>query len=1466
MEKQTVMTKQKKGLKIPRYYTKDEISPFEMFTYEKRTSEIKNPDGSLVFQMHNVEVPNFWSQVATDILAQKYLRKAGVPLKNEQGDLILDNNGKIITGSETSIKQVAHRIAGCWRFWGENNGYFASTEDAETFYDEMVYMVISQTAAPNSPQWFTTGLNFAYGLTGPPQGHSYVDPSTEKLEISKDAYTRSQPHACFIQSVNDDLVTEGGILSLLVREARIFKYGSGTGSNFSKLRGKGEPLSGGGTSSGLMSFLKIFDTAAGSIKSGGTTRRAAKMCSLDLDHPEIEDFIWWKTREEEKVAGLVAGSKTLRQRLSRLIELSKNKENPLEDNEIKKLIQIAVKENIPINYILRAIDLAKQGYDLPLREFDTHYESEAYVTVSGQNSNNSIRVPNEFFEALDNGREWNLKARTNGETWKTLSAEKLWDDIGYCAWASADPGLQYNTTINEWHTCPEDGPINGSNPCVTGDTLVLTDGGKWQRIDSFIGKETTILTNKGVILPSLIKGSFKTGIKPVYLLTTKCGYELKLTGDHKVFTINKGYIEACKLTKDDNVLLPSTQVNNIIEPEDSTFYQMVGVYIGDGCGTSDHGIQITMNAEEELPILDKFCSYVEENYDRKTHQNSAATVCLRQSSAAYVITNRTLMSKMASILDLSLLGHQKCIPQSIFGAGLGVQKYVLQGLFTADGTVANYGNKSQYVALDSTSLQLLKDTQILLLGFGIKSKLYKNRRAGKEKALLPDGQGGLKEYSVREMHSLRISKSSRIVFEELIGFMEESQKQKKLRDLNTDIATYQDYPIDSVETLELLGEEEVYDLTEPLTNSFVANGITIHNCSEYMFLDDTACNLASMNLVKFYHPEKGFDIEGYRHAIRLWTIALEISVLMAQFPSEPIAIKSFQFRTLGLGFANLGSLLMLQGIPYDSDEGRNYAGAMASIMTGDSYATSAEMSSVLGSFQMYEKNQDHMLRVIKNHRRAAYDDDSYDSLSVKPRAINQSLCPEKLLQAAHDSWDKALDLGEKYGYRNAQTTVLAPTGTIGLVMDCDTTGVEPDYALVKFKKLAGGGFFKIVNQSVPRSLEKLGYNEEQINDIVKYCLGRATLNGAPHVNFDSLREKGFTEEVLNKIEKGLGNSMDIRHVFNQWTIGEELFNELTLGQSGELLTILGFSDEQISEANEYICGTMTIEGAPHLKDEHLPIFDCANKCGNKGVRYIHPYGHIKMLAAAQAFISGAISKTINMPSDWTVEQIKRAYYDAWAMGTKATALYRDGCKLSQPLNSTLESNTELKEILESPLIETIPSSIISSSSTNSSTVQTIVINNVIKRVKVGPRKLELKGRENDQGNLVEVSFVMGGLTSVQEILLQTIFKGVNFNLKQGLSPHLIAKETLVIDGHPILAELKEFLLEFSETLVTVAVEPVVEFETNSTSSLSLSKQGNGLSFIDATEKEKCTSCGASQLRQNGSCMLCEVCGETTGCS
>ena len=842
-------TTAKKGLEFSRRFTKDNVSPFDLFEYDYRDSVIKNPNGEKVFEMTNVEVPKQWSQIATDILAQKYFRKAGVP----QADGSL--------GRETSVKQVAHRMANCWRVWGERYGYFATTNDAQVFYEELVYSILNQACVPNSPQWFNTGLHESYGITGGAQGHYYVDPTDKQLKRSTSAYERPQPHACFILSVSDDLVNEGGIMDLWTREARIFKYGSGVGTNFSQIRGANEKLSGGGSSSGLMSFLKIGDRAAGAIKSGGTTRRAAKMVCLDLDHPEVLEFINWKVQEEDKVAALVAA-----------------------------------------------------GYD-------NGYEGEAYATVSGQNSNNSVRIPNSFFKALSENGDWELKARTDGRVMKTVPAREVWEQIANAAWRCADPGTQYDTTINEWHTCPKGGRINASNPC-----------------------------------------------------------------------------------------------------------------------------------------------------------------------------------------------------------------------------------------------------------------------------------------------------------------------------------------------------------------------------SEYMFLDNTACNLASINLRQFFNEsDNSFDVEGFEYTTRLWQTVLEVSILMAQFPSREVAQLSYDYRTTGLGFANLGSMLMVSGIPYDSEEARGIAGAITAIMTGIAYKTSAEMASFLGAFDKYEENKQDMLRVMRNHRAAAYDADAYVGIEIKPQGIKAQYTPDYLLKAATKAWDDAVQLGEKYGYRNAQTTVIAPTGTIGLVMDCDTTGVEPDFALVKFKKLSGGGYFKIINQSVPQALKNLGYTQAQNDAIVNFAVGHASFTNAPFVNDAALLAKGFTQEEVTKLNNAAKSAFEIGFIFNRFTLGDACLTRLGFKEevfadwSFNLLEALGFTEDQIDAANDYVCGTMTVEGAPDLDPAHLPVFDCANKNGKKGVRYIHAHGHIRMMAACQPFLSGAISKTINLPNEATVEEIADCYLMSWELGLKANALYRDGSKLSQPLSTKSDKKKKTED-------------------------------------------------------------------------------------------------------------------------------------------------------------------------------------------
>jgi ribonucleoside-diphosphate reductase alpha chain len=937
-------------MKIARRYTTEGQSPYAGIPFRTTKSEIRNPDGSVVFRLDGIEVPEAWSQVAADVLAQKYFRKAGVParLKRvEENDVpsflwrsvadevalsALPENERHV--SEISSTQVFDRLAGCWTYWGWKGGYFTTDGDAQTFFDELRFMLAMQMVAPNSPQWFNTGLHWAYGIDGPSQGHFYVDHKTGKLTRSKSSYEHPQPHACFIQSVADDLVNEGGIMDLWVREARLFKYGSGTGSNFSALRGDGERLAGGGRSSGLMSFLKIGDRAAGAIKSGGTTRRAAKMVVVDADHPDIETYIDWKVKEEQKVAALVAGSKIVQKHMKAVMKACVNCEgdgdacfDPEKNPALKREIKQAKRGMVPENYIKRVIQFARQGYtDISFDTYDTDWDSEAYLTVSGQNSNNSVSLKDDFLNAVVADGDWTLIRRTDGKPHKVLKARDLWEKIGYAAWASADPGLHFNTTMNDWHTCPASGPIRGSNPC-----------------------------------------------------------------------------------------------------------------------------------------------------------------------------------------------------------------------------------------------------------------------------------------------------------------------------------------------------------------------------SEYMFLDDTACNLASANLLQFYDREaRSFDVESYEHLCRLWTMVLEISVMMAQFPSKEIAQLSYEYRTLGLGYANIGGLLMTMGLPYDSAEGRAICGALTAIMTGVAYATSAQMAKELGPFPGYKKNAEHMLRVMRNHSRAAHGAmTGYEKLHVTPVPLDHATLARlgangsAFAARARATWDEALALGEAHGYRNAQSTVVAPTGTIGLVMDCDTTGIEPDFALVKFKKLAGGGYFKIINRAVPDALRALDYRENEIAEIEAYAVGHGTLAQAPGVNHGSLKARGFTDEKIAAIEAGLKSAFDIKFVFNKWTLGEDFLTatlkvpaEKLNDVSFDLLTFLGFPKAEIEAANVHVCGAMTLEGAPHLKLEHYPVFDCANPCGRLGKRYLSVESHIHMMAAAQPFISGAISKTINMANDATVEDCKNAYMLSWKLALKANALYRDGSKLSQPLNASLIADDE----------------------------------------------------------------------------------------------------------------------------------------------------------------------------------------------
>ncbi len=1584
--------------------------PYAGVVFEPRSSKIVNPDGSVIFEANEVFVPTGWSQVAIDVLAQKYCRKAGVPkatvrvaeegvpawLQRSVGDgaalEAMPRDAQF--GAERDARQVFNRMAGCWTYWGWKYGYFDSEDDAQIYHDEMCAMLARQIGAPNSPQWFNTGLHWAYGISGPAQGHWFVDPADGTPAASPDTYSHPQVSACYILGIEDDLVNEGGIFDGVIREARIFKGGSGSGANFSKLRAAGEKLTGGGTSSGLMSFLKVFDRAAGAIKSGGTTRRAAKMVVLNADHPDIEEFVNWKVREERKVADLVIGARIFERHLNAVIAAAHDTRvpeharlDPVLNTSLRHAIRDAIAAGVPSGATQNALDYARQGYTrLEIEQYNTSWDSEAYLTVSGQNSNNSVRLDSAFFQALDRDDDWLLTARTTGDVVKRIKARDLWEQIALAAWQCADPGLQFDDTIQEWHTCANDDRINATNPCVAGDTLIATADGP-ARIADLVGKAAFVIGGDGK--PHFVNNIFPTGTKPVLRLRSAAGYELRLTADHKVWTENRGDVPATELAAGDRIALGGSGFGRVAIDEE------LAKSIGHAVSNSSFG----------TPLVARSAGAA---LGGSTAAGSASQYAITETSAGKRFSDAIYHLDRDSIAS------------------------VLRALFTADGTVTQHGDDSPYVSLESRSITLLNQVAHLLLSFDVKCSVYQNP---------------LKTYS------LKVLRAWAAAFRAAIGFDSSSHKARALVAIGDATHGNAETLSDGFASFELIGDAPVFDLTEPDTQHFIANGLRVHNCSEYVFIDDTACfapetristpyglrtveqlheqqrqgrsvlvttdlhsesddrrlcahrpavvtkvgekpifrmtlkdgreiratadhkfltadggwkrldalvpaqdrvairesgnavafdsdpvdvkrwqmlgwltgdgvfnkdvaalvfgprerqtaelmaaefndldaeavnltqsrfearassiytqrsgvmqtwtkqaslieylehsygfkqstatrkdvpdaihmvpndlkvaylqglfsadgcirsdqratekevmlassapkllrsvqlvlsdlgitsriawcrpkgrenpqgqlhiygqqarkftsivgfacspekgakarellnspfnghrknprspkvvsvvpdgvttvyditepvthsviaegmiahncNLASVNLVKFLNDDGNFDAARFAEAARVWTTTLEISVTLGQMPSRRIAEKNHGYRTLGLGYANLGTLLMRMGLPYDSEESFGWCGAINALITGMSYRTSAEMARQLGPFARFGTNREPMLRVIRNHRRAAYavDPSEYEGLTVKPVTHTPTLFTQETWALARKMWDEALSIGEVTGYRNAQVTVTAPTGTIALVMDCDTTGIEPDFALVKFKKLAGGGYFKIVNQSVDAALHKLGYSQEQIDAIETYAKGTGTLEEAPHINRATLKARGFDDEAVARVETALPTAFELPFVFNKFVLGDDFCKE-KLGLDDEQLNDwnfsilrdgLGFSLRQIEEASAHICGRMTVEGAPDLKDEHLAVFDCATPCGKYGMRYIRPLAHVDMMAAAQPWVSGAISKTINLPQTATVDDVKEAYRYSWERMIKAVALYRDGSKLSQPLAASYD--------------------------------------------------------------------------------------------------------------------------------------------------------------------------------------------------
>jgi len=1091
----------KKGLSITRVFSEEGQDPFESVEWEQRDAAIRNHTGEAIFEQKNVSFPKSWSQLATNVVASKYF----------YGDL--SNNGKDPRkgGREHSLKQLIHRVTRTIADWGTEQGYFAGKADGARFYEELTWLCVNQYGSFNSPVWFNVGLHHQYGVQDTGGKKIYGWDAEQQAVVQVDPYARPQASACFIISVEDSI---DDIWKLMGESARLFKFGSGVGADWSKLRSTQERLSGGGTPSGPVSFMRVQDATGGTIKSGGKTRRAAIMQTLKVWHADILEFVEAKQEEEKKAWALI-----------------------------------------------------EQGYD-------GSFNGPAYGSVAFQNVNQSVRVTDEFMQAAEDHRPFGLRAVLNRKVVEEVDAAELLSKMSEGTHVCGDPGMQYEDTIQRWHTCKNTGPINSSNPCVTGDTLVATDDGL-RRIDSMLGEMPRV-----VGLDDRLHRTtrvIETGVKPVYRLRTRSGYEVKLTADHRVWTVNRGDVPAAELRRDDLVRLQSPRFG--AEMLETNVAEYVGLMLGDGC-ISNGIATLTVSKETEDQIAQKAAATVNQ-FDR---HHGTVQVTERETSLAVATSAQAVTDMLGTWAVLDEGSDAKRLTPRALRLRQEAIAALLRGLFTADGTVADYGEKSQYVALDSTSEAMLQQVQLLLLGFGIKSKLYRNRRLT-DRALLPDGNGGLKEYPVKQVYSLRITRSSRLRFEQEIGFLPESAKAVALRQLNERIGTYRDQMIDRVAALELLGEEPVYDLTEPVTNHFVANGVAVHNCSEYMFLDNSACNLASLNLRKYQKADGSFDVERFRASARLFITAMEILVDNAGYPSANITKNSHDYRPLGLGFANLGALLMSMGLPYHSDEGRAVAGAIMAIEHCEAFARSAEIAAnpKIGTFAGYEQNREPFLDVMRMHRDAV--------------AHIDARCPAYLQEAAQASADRMLALGERHGYRNAQSTVLAPTGTIAFMMDCDTTGIEPDIALVKYKLLAGkgDGLLKIINRTVPEALERLGYSEAECTAIT-----------------------------------------------------------------------------------DYIAVHDTIEGAPKLKTEHLPVFDCAFK-PFKGTRSIHHAGHIKMMAACQPFISGAISKTVNMPETSTVEEIAEAYLMGWKLGLKAVAIYRENSKRSQPLSTSKGGNTKNKE-------------------------------------------------------------------------------------------------------------------------------------------------------------------------------------------
>jgi len=1305
------------GLTFKRHYTKEGVHPFDEIEWELRDAVIPNfKDGGNAFEQRQVEFPVTWSQNATNIVAQKYFRG---PLGTPQ--------------RESSVRQLVGRVVDTITGWGSKDGYFASEQDAQVFAEELSHLLVTQKAAFNSPVWFNLGV-----------------PDVP-----------SQASACFILAVDD---TMSSILNWYVEEGTIFKGGSGSGINLSKIRSSKELLAGGGTASGPVSFMRGADASAGTIKSGGKTRRAAKMVILNADHPDVHDFIWCKSVEERKARAL-----------------------------------------------------RDAGFDMDLDGKDSY-------SIQYQNANNSVRVTDEFMKAYEQDQDWKLKAVRTNETVETIRARQLMREIAEAAWECADPGMQYDTTINEWHTCPATGRINASNPCFTGDTRVHTDRGLI-RFDDLIrrvteGESFDVYTHdmtsperaSQVVRLSTPDQFMVNGVKEILRLRFSDGREVRCTPKHRLWTSNRDWVRADEVTEEDeipflNMPTPAVMADyrlpvstdwrsfairgdwsrelQLPEKWDDDLGHYLGWLVGDGSISGNVVTTVYGSAEDQDEVLPRHVEFL-----TRINGGRAPKPSFQPNGTVQLRLSRRPLARFFEALGVKPgRAAGKEVPWSVYEAPEDVVRAFLRGLFDADGCAAELANGTRYVGLGSKSGELLRGVQLLLASLGVASRIYDVTGDPANRAFSYTRRNGedVEYTSAGSSFDLRISGEDVIPFLGSVGFSL-ARKQVKLAQFVQHHRLYRSSRDARLVSRESVGFQQTYNLTEPRNHSYIVQGMAVANCSEYMHLDNSACNLASLNLLRFLDAEGNFDVKAFRKAVEIVFTAQEIVVGNSDYPTEQIGINARAYRQLGLGYANLGALLMARGLAYDSDAGRSWAGAITALMTGQAYRTSARIADVMGPFEGYTPNADAMLRVMRKHRAGA---DEIDGEHV----------PEALLSAAKQSWDDAIAFGTKHGYRNSQATVLAPTGTIGLMMDCDTTGIEPELALVKTKKLVGGGTMQFVNQTVPRALQRLGYEPEQIEDVIAY----------------------------------------------------------------------------IAEHNSVV-------DAPHLREEHHDVFDTA-----MGAQPIHYMGHVRMMAAAQPFLSGAISKTVNMPEHATVEEVEQLFVESWKLGLKAVAIYRDNCKVAQPLSADKKkqradaSPAELATPVRKRLPRSRPSRTISfqvgdaegyitageypddgigeiflKTSKQGSTLSGVMDAFAI-AVSLGLQYgVPL---EAFVSKFINMKFEPSGMTNDPDVRFATSL--VDYVFRRLALDYLPPQQREALGIRSIDERTKTAAAEAAEKLGTTveAVVEAVKAEAPMPQPIELVPKPEA----HAADAPLCYSCG-SKMQPAGSCYVCPSCGSTSGCS